>query len=405
VSHFSISAGIVGNRTEGIGGQGDPQGREHPHGSKADSVDPHGEVSEAPGETKSGDNGQGDGDHRNPGREHPHGHTINDGGRRSLQGLFGNTPGRLVFIGGEIFGRLPNDDPRRQSGYHGTKEPPCDPSGGRHDGDGNQNEKGASAGTQQQGIEEVFLCGRLFGADQENAENGEDGAYGCHDHGSQHVSGGFDPCDDRKGSPQCCSSQDRSCIGLIKVSAHASHVAHIIAHVVGNGGRVARVILGDAGFHLTYQVSAHIGRLGIDTAPHTGKERLRGSAHTEGQHRGCHLDQLHLFGCSRVHKRQSQEVKSFGHVGRGVDPFGENQVPGRDVKQGKPHNHESHYRSTAEGDLQPFVQRLGGPMGGTRRRMRGRLHPQKSTKPREKTSRQKGNRHKRILHPQIGQYQ
>ena len=61
-------------------------------------------------------------------------------------------------------------------------------------------------------------------------------------------------------------------IRLKQVSAHSGHITYVIPHVIGNDGRVAGIVLGDACLYLTYQVGAHISGLGIDTSAHTGKQ-------------------------------------------------------------------------------------------------------------------------------------
>src|SRR5699024_6621140 len=68
------------------------------------------------------------------------------------------------------------------------------------------------------------------------------------------------------------SRYDGTHIGLEQVSTHAGYVAHVIAHVVGNYGRISRVILRDAALYFADQVSAHVSRLGVDTAAHTGEQ-------------------------------------------------------------------------------------------------------------------------------------
>ncbi len=79
--------------------------------------------------------------------------------------------------------------------------------------------------------------------------------------------------------------QYRSYIRAEKVGAHAGYVAHVIAYVVGDGGGVARVIFGDAGFYFTYKVGAYVGSFGIDTAAYAGKKRNAFCAEREaGEH-------------------------------------------------------------------------------------------------------------------------
>ncbi len=103
MGHFRISPGIVSDGTKSIGGQGDSQRGKHPHGCKADAIYAHAEIVKSAGKTKSGNDASHNGQHRNPGGKHPHSHPVNDGGGRTLQSLFGYTPGRLVFVGSEVF--------------------------------------------------------------------------------------------------------------------------------------------------------------------------------------------------------------------------------------------------------------------------------------------------------------
>ena len=48
-------------------------------------------------------------------------------------------------------------------------------------------------------------------------------------------------------------------VGLEQVGRHAGAVADVVAHVVGDHGRVARVVLGDAGLDLADDVGADVG--------------------------------------------------------------------------------------------------------------------------------------------------
>ncbi len=61
-------------------------------------------------------------------------------------------------------------------------------------------------------------------------------------------------------------------VGFEQVGSHAGAVADVVAHVVGNHRRVARVILGNAGFDLADQVRAHVGTLGEDAAAQPGED-------------------------------------------------------------------------------------------------------------------------------------
>ena len=61
-------------------------------------------------------------------------------------------------------------------------------------------------------------------------------------------------------------------IGLEQVGGHAGAVADVVADVVGDHRRIARIILGNAGFDLADQVGADVGALGEDAAAETGED-------------------------------------------------------------------------------------------------------------------------------------
>ena len=75
--------------------------------------------------------------------------------------------------------------------------------------------------------------------------------------------------------------------GLEQVRRHAGAVADIVAHIVGDGGGIARIIFGNARFHLTnHVVAADIGALGEDAAAQTGEDRNQRSAETSETDQG-----------------------------------------------------------------------------------------------------------------------
>ena len=75
---------------------------------------------------------------------------------------------------------------------------------------------------------------------------------------------------------------------LEQVGGHAGAVADVVAHVVGDGGRVAGVVLGDAGLDLADQVGADVGGLGEDAAadPQEQGEQRAAEAEADEDRRG-----------------------------------------------------------------------------------------------------------------------
>ena len=74
---------------------------------------------------------------------------------------------------------------------------------------------------------------------------------------------------------------DRADVRLEDVRAHAGHVAHVVADVVGDDAGVARVVLGDARLDLADEVGADVGALGEDPAADAEEQRHRRRAHAE----------------------------------------------------------------------------------------------------------------------------
>ena len=75
-------------------------------------------------------------------------------------------------------------------------------------------------------------------------------------------------------------------VGLEEVGGHAGTVADVVAHVVCDDGRVARVVLGDAGLDLADEVGADVGGLGEDAAAETGEDRDERATEAEADERG-----------------------------------------------------------------------------------------------------------------------
>ena len=70
---------------------------------------------------------------------------------------------------------------------------------------------------------------------------------------------------------------ERDLVRLEQVGGHAGAVADVVADVVGDGRRVAGVVLGDAGLDLADEVGADVGRLGEDAAADPQEQRRAAS--------------------------------------------------------------------------------------------------------------------------------
>lgn len=178
-------------------------------------------------------------------------------------------------------------------------------------------------------------------------------------------------------APQSGRRQDGTAIALIEVGAHSSNVTDVVAHVVGNGGGIARVVFRNVCLHFSHEVGPHIGGLGVDAATNTGEERLRGCAHTEGEHGGGNGNE----GCSL----------SCIH---GV----KNNKPYSDVEQSEANDNKAHHRTAAEGNLQAFIEAGTRTVGSACRSVSGCFHPEEARQTGKETAGEEGKGHPRILH-------
>ena len=128
-------------------------------------------------------------------------------------------------------------------------------------------------------------------------------------------------------------------VGLEQVGGHAGTVAHVVAHVVGNHGGVARIILGDAGLDFAHQVGAHVGTFGEDAAAQTRED---------GDQRGAE---------GKTDQRVEQTGQGF--VGHRVAAH---QEP---VETGHAQQAQAHHQHAGDGAApKGYVQRRANALGG-----------------------------------------
>ena len=84
-----------------------------------------------------------------------------------------------------------------------------------------------------------------------------------------------------RGGTQDDRRDERHLITFEHVGRHSGAVADVVAHVVGNHGRVPRVVFGDPDLHLPHEIGAHVRSLGVNPAAHTHEGGHQGAAETE----------------------------------------------------------------------------------------------------------------------------
>ena len=135
-----------------------------------------------------------------------------------------------------------------------------------------------------------------------DADDGGDGADGRHDQREHEALGA------ERGAAEDQGGDQGHRVGLEQVGRHAGAVAYVVAHVVGDGGGVARVVLGDVLLHLAHQVGADVCGLGEDAAA---------DPHEHGQQRGTEAEALEdRGGVTLVEQhdgRGTEEPQADGH--------------------------------------------------------------------------------------------
>ncbi len=178
---------------------------------------------------------------------------------------------------------------------------------------------------------------------------------------------------------ECRGTQDQrrdegDGVGLEQVGGHARAVTDVVAHVVGDRRRVARVVLRDVLLDLADQVRADVGRLGEDAAADPHEHREQGGPETEAFE-----DLRCLSGVDHDHDRRAEQPKAdrghpdhptraerdpgrllptAGLTGGGRDPeVGPGGQPHPEVADGRGERGTDHEE---QGPADPLVRILGG---------------------------------------------
>ncbi len=131
-------------------------------------------------------------------------------------------------------------------------------------------------------------------------------------------------------------------VGLEEIGRHAGAVADIVADIVGDGRRIARIVLGNARLDLADEVGADVGALGEDAAAETREDRDERGAEAQADER----------------------VDDRAVGGRVARAPGEDRVIDRDAEQREPRDEQTRDRARLESDVQTFGERLRGGLSG-----------------------------------------
>ena len=233
--------------------------------------------------------GQSDGDddaqHRQRRALHAHRQAGDDVGSRAGLGSLGDVPDRLAPS--VVLGQQANYDAGERPGKHGPEYPGVEVYGLCEVIGASQKQGGGEEGSVPQRRSRIDI---LHNPHAQHTD--ERGHQADHDHGQRVAHGhqlglrrvgdaGGQLADEGGGggSSDGDGGDHRADVGLEDVGAHAGHVTHVVAHVVGDHCRVARVVFRNARLDLAHQVGTDVGRLGEDATADAGEQGDRARAH------------------------------------------------------------------------------------------------------------------------------
>ena len=191
-THLGVTPSIVGDRSVGVGGEGDTECREHADGRDANAIEAEAEVVrgeqvgrvEPSGKEEGEDDGHGDRDHRDGRGDHTHAE-AGDNDRGGTRGrAVSDRLRRLVRMRRVIFGRLADDEASYQPDDHGAGE--AGPVGNveqiEYAERGSSNQGGAEVHAEAERLQQLAHARALLRFDGVNADDGENDADGGDKH-------------------------------------------------------------------------------------------------------------------------------------------------------------------------------------------------------------------------------
>ncbi len=365
--HFGDAAGVIGNRAVSVGSEGDAEGGEHADTGDANAVKTLVEAGLTAGAEEADYYSGADNEDGGERGLHAERKTADDDGCRAGLGRGGKLLGGLVVIGGVILGEVTDSAAADKAAEDGNIYAPAvlvsaeDEIAKGNSYKSGKNSGGIGAGAEA--LEKAELGGVFLGLNEEGADEGADYTGYGESYGKEHAVPGI-----TGSGGESEGGEDGADIGLVKVSAHTGNVADVITDVIGDGGGVAAVILGDACLNLTDEVSANVRSLGVNAAADAGKQSHEGSAHAVHDH-----NIGNLGGIKSADILQAEE-------------------PEGNVEHTEADDGEAHNGTGGESNAKTLVETLGRSLRGTGIGVRGYLHADKTGEHRPDTAREERKR-------------
>jgi len=148
-------------------------------------------------------------------------------------------------------------------------------------------------------------------------------------------------------------------VGLEQVGRHSGAIADIVAHVVGDHGGVAGIVLGNPGLDLADEIGADVSGLRVDAAAEAGEDRDK-----------------------RAPEGEADQVADRRVLGL-VEPARQDSVVAGDPEQAEPDDEQSRHRAGTEGDVQGGLEAVAGRLGGADVRAHRDVHPDEAGRGRQ----------------------
>ncbi len=258
--HFRDAAGVVGDGAIGIQRHDHAGHGQHGRGGNGDAIQS--------AEFRGAPDGHAHRKHRRRGGLHGNAQTGDDVGGVAGGGRGRHMADRRIFRCGVVLG---DDD-------HGGRQREADQGAIKHvhgigahhvPGDEVKRHRGQHAGHDHSLVKRVHDLAALLRTDEEGANDGGNNRGAAQGERIHHRVGA-DGISHQ--SAQQHGGDQRHCVGLKQIRGHAGAIADIVTDVIRDYGRIARVVLGDAGLDLADQVRAHVRPLGEDTAAEPGED-------------------------------------------------------------------------------------------------------------------------------------
>ncbi len=217
-------------------------------------------------------------------------------------------------------------------------------------------------------LEQLLLRRRLPAPDEEDPDDREEDADPGDHHRQEDRPEHQDGIAGERRDAEGGRGEDGAAVGFVQIRPHPRDIPDVVAHIVGDGGGIAGVILGDLRLDLAHQVGADVRRLREYTAPDAREERLGARPHPEAEHRDRGLDEAE------------------------ADDAVEQVEPDTDVQEPEADADQPHHGAAPEGDLEGAVEGAAGGVRGAGARVGRGLHPDEPAEAGEEPAGEEGER-------------